>query len=32
MATHPDAGGDAEAMRRVNEAYQMLRELYRNKP
>lgn len=31
MATHPDAGGDAEAMRRVNEAYQMLRELYRNK-
>lgn len=31
MATHPDAGGSTEAMRRLNEAYQMLRELYRQK-
>ncbi len=26
---HPDAGGSAEAMRRINEAYQLLKELYR---
>lgn len=26
---HPDSGGDAEQMRRLNEAYQMLKELYR---
>ena len=26
---HPDAGGSAEQMRRLNEAYQMLKELYR---
>jgi hypothetical protein len=26
---HPDAGGSAEAMRRLNEAYQLLKELYR---
>lgn len=31
MDTHPDAGGSTEAMRRLNEAYQMLRELYRQK-
>ncbi len=31
METHPDAGGSTEAMRRLNEAYQMLRELYRQK-
>lgn len=27
---HPDAGGSAEAMRRINEAYQLLKELYRD--
>jgi hypothetical protein len=26
---HPDAGGSVEAMRRLNEAYQLLKELYR---
>ncbi|MCP9833153.1 MULTISPECIES: J domain-containing protein [unclassified Cyanobium] len=26
---HPDAGGSLEAMRRLNEAYQLLKELYR---
>jgi len=26
---HPDSGGSAEQMRRLNEAYQMLKELYR---
>lgn len=29
MRQHPDAGGSAEAMRRLNEAYQLLKELYR---
>ena len=31
MATgaHPDSGGSTEAMRRLNEAYQLLKELYR---
>jgi len=28
---HPDSGGSEEAMRRVNEAYQLLKELYRQK-
>jgi len=28
---HPDAGGSADAMRRLNEAYQLLKELYRTK-
>ncbi len=27
---HPDAGGSTESMRRINEAYQLLKELYRN--
>jgi hypothetical protein len=27
--THPDAGGSHEGMRRLNEAYQLLKELYR---
>jgi hypothetical protein len=27
---HPDSGGSVEAMRRVNEAYQLLKELYRH--
>ncbi|MFM8526116.1 MAG: J domain-containing protein [Cyanobacteriota bacterium] len=31
MNHHPDAGGSAEMMRRLNEAYQLLKELYRNK-
>jgi curved DNA-binding protein CbpA len=26
---HPDAGGSADAMRRLNEAYQFLKERYR---
>jgi hypothetical protein len=29
---HPDSGGSVEAMRRINEAYQLLKELYRTKP
>lgn len=29
LRNHPDAGGSAEAMRRLNEAYQLLKELYR---
>jgi hypothetical protein len=29
---HPDAGGSADEMRRLNEAYQLLKELYRDKP
>lgn len=29
LSHHPDAGGSAEAMRRINEAYQLLKELYR---
>jgi len=28
---HPDAGGSAESMRRINEAYQLLKELYRHR-
>ena len=31
MAAHPDAGGSTETMRRLNEAYQLLRELYRQR-
>jgi hypothetical protein len=31
MQSHPDAGGSTDGMRRLNEAYQMLRELYRNR-
>jgi hypothetical protein len=27
---HPDAGGSVESMRRLNEAYQLLKELYRH--
>lgn len=29
LSHHPDAGGSAEAMRRLNEAYQFLKERYR---
>lgn len=29
MNHHPDSGGSADAMRRLNEAYQLLKELYR---
>ena len=29
MQHHPDAGGSPESMRRLNEAYQLLKELYR---
>ncbi len=31
MDDHPDSGGSTEAMRRLNEAYQLLKELYRKK-
>lgn len=31
LSHHPDAGGSAEAMRRLNEAYQLLKELYRSR-
>ena len=31
VEVHPDSGGSTEAMRRLNEAYQMLKELYRKK-
>ncbi len=31
MSQHPDAGGCTESMRRINEAYQLLKELYRQK-
>ena len=31
LAEHPDAGGSTETMRRLNEAYQLLRELYRQR-
>jgi Arc/MetJ-type ribon-helix-helix transcriptional regulator len=31
MLHHPDSGGSAESMRRLNEAYQMLKELYRSR-
>ena len=30
MHHHPDSGGDPEQMRRLNEAYQLLKELYRS--
>jgi hypothetical protein len=30
LTTHPDSGGTEEGMRKVNEAYQLLKELYRN--
>lgn len=29
LGAHPDSGGSTEAMRRLNEAYQLLKELYR---
>ena len=29
-AAHPDAGGSTDSMRRLNEAYKLLRELYRH--
>ncbi len=31
LEDHPDSGGSTDAMRRVNEAYQLLKELYRKK-
>ena len=30
MAVHPDSGGSTDAMRKLNEAYQLLKELYRS--
>lgn len=32
LSHHPDAGGSPESMRRINEAYQLLKELYRDPP
>ena len=31
LLNHPDAGGSTEAMRKLNEAYQLLKDLYKNK-
>ena len=31
LEEHPDAGGSTDAMRRLNEAYKLLRELYRSR-
>ena len=31
LEEHPDAGGSTDSMRRLNEAYRLLRELYRNR-
>ena len=31
LRTHPDSGGNEEDMRKLNEAYQLLKELYRKK-
>ena len=30
LSNHPDAGGSNETMRRLNEAYQLLKDLYKN--
>ena len=30
LSAHPDSGGSTEAMRRLNEAYQLLKQLYRS--
>ena len=30
LSVHPDSGGSTESMRRVNEAYQLLKDLYKN--
>ena len=29
LETHPDAGGSTDEMRKLNEAYQLLKNLYR---
>ena len=29
LSVHPDAGGSTESMRKVNEAYQLLKDLYK---
>ncbi len=31
MENHPDAGGSTETMRKLNEGYQLLKDLYKNK-
>jgi len=30
IISHPDAGGSTDQMRKLNEAYQLLKNLYRN--
>ncbi len=32
LSNHPDAGGSNETMRRLNEAYQLLKDLYKSSP
>ena len=31
LANHPDSGGSTENMRKINEAYQLLKDLYKKK-